>query len=67
MDSLPLKRSTTNNPAEIQHRSSSLKNVWGIWEGDLFTNLRVCAGEAGIFGRLLQEQKSTIFFLHPPA
>ena len=35
----------------------ALCKVPGIQEGDLFTNLRACAGKAGIFRRLLQEQK----------
>lgn len=34
-----------------------LKNSWGIWQ-DLFTNLQAGNGRAGLFGRLLYEQKS---------
>ena len=36
--------------------AASVKNQ-GIWEGDLFPSVRACAGGAGFFGRLLQEQK----------
>lgn len=35
---------------EVQHRSSSLKNVWDMWEGDLFNNLRVYAEGQGTLG-----------------
>ena len=50
------KDSTTNSPAELHHRSSSLKNPWGLQE-DLFTDHRACARGARIFERL-QKQKS---------
>lgn len=42
---------------EIQHRSS-FKNTWGIWEEDLFTNLKASPGGMEIPGRLLQEQRA---------
>lgn len=42
-------QSITNSPTEIQHRNSSLKDTWGIWEGDLLTKLRMCAGGTGVF------------------
>lgn len=32
----------TNSTMKRLHRSSSWKNAWGIWEGDLFTNIGVC-------------------------
>lgn len=35
---------------EIQHGGSSLKGTWSLQVGDLFTNLRTYAREAGILG-----------------
>ena len=49
-ESLPLKRQHNKQPAEIQHRSYSLKNTWSIWERELFINLRACPGGTEIFG-----------------
>lgn len=51
-ESLPLKTQHNKQPFRIQHRSSSLKNAYDKWEGDLFTNLRACAPEAEIFGEI---------------
>lgn len=34
-----------------------MKNSWGIREGNLFINLRACAGRAGIFGRIFQDHR----------
>lgn len=36
---------------EIKHRSSNLKNICSIGEGDLVTHLRACPWEAGIAWR----------------
>lgn len=42
------------------------EKYWGIWEGDLFTNFRACAGEIGVLGRPLQEQNCwQVSFLSP--
>lgn len=53
----PSRDGVTNVSAEIQHESSSLKNANGKRGGDLFTNLRKYTRGAGIFWRLLKEQK----------
>lgn len=58
LSSHPSRESTINSLTEIHHRSSGLKNTWGIREGDFFTNFIACAGGPGIFGRFLQEQKN---------
>lgn len=65
VESLPLRDNRTNSLIEIQHRISSLKNAWSIWE-DILINLRVCAGEAGIPGRPFQEQKNWRAPFHSP-
>lgn len=44
------KELTTNSPAEIQHRNSSVKTTYSLWE-------EACAGRSGIFGRFFQEQR----------
>lgn len=46
---------------EIQCRSSSLKIAWSTWEGESFTQLRVCPGGTGITGRPLQQQRQVPF------
>jgi len=62
----PSRASIITHP-EKQHRNSSLKRAWGICEGDLFINLRIWSGQAGIFKRFLQGEKcwwASFFF--PP-
>ena len=57
-ESSPLKTQHNKQPMGIQHRNSSLRKSQGVQEGDMFINHIMCAGGLGIFGRLLQEQKS---------
>lgn len=50
------------SPGEARRRHTEPK-LWfairpGCREGDLFINLRMCAGKPGVFRRLLQEQRS---------
>ena len=60
-----LKRQLNKPSCRDRARSSSLKNVWGIWEGE-FTNLRVGPRGTEIVGKLLQEQRSgQVLFLSP--
>ena len=53
----PKRHTIRNVSKDIQHRSISLKRHLEFMEGDLFTNLRECIGEAVILGRLLKEQR----------
>lgn len=48
----------------MQCRINSLKNIWGIWKGQLFINLGMCPSGAGLPQRLLQKPKSwQLYFL----
>lgn len=49
---------SNKRPAEIQHRSSGVKNAWDIQEEELFANSGVCPRGAEFPESLLQEQGS---------
>lgn len=65
--SLPLKRRQNKQPHWDTASKPQLENSCGIWEWDLFTNMRTCVGGTGILGKFLQEQRRWWASFHSPS